>query len=78
MTTKALDYDQGSPDDEIDVIVKSIPFLVNSDEVMVEEIGMNGIGGFNFFYRVQKSDSIQCTGVHAMQMFQLTIGLSSQ
>ena len=44
-------------DDEIDVIVKSIPFLVSNDEVKVEENGTNGIGWFNISYRVQNSDS---------------------
>ena len=42
-------------DDEIDMIVKSIPFLVSNDEVKVEENGTNGIGWFNFSYRVQNS-----------------------
>ena len=57
LTIEALDYDQTSEDDEIDVIVKSIPFLVNNDEVNVEEIGTNGIGWFNFSYHLQNSDS---------------------
>ena len=39
------------------MIVKSIPFLVNNAEVKVEENGANGIGWFNFSYRVQNSDS---------------------
>ena len=56
MTLEALDDDSSSYD-EIDVIVKSIPLLVNNDEVKVEENGTNGIGWFNFSYRVQKSDS---------------------
>ena len=57
MTIRALDFDYGSNHDQIDVIVKSIPFLVNNDEVKVEENGTNGIGWFNFSYRVQNSDS---------------------
>ena len=39
------------------MIVKSIPFLVNNDDVKVEENGTNGIGWFDFSYRVQNSDS---------------------
>ena len=57
MTIKAFNYDYGSNHDEIDVIVKSIPFLVNNAEVKVEENGTNGIAWFNFIYRVQNSDS---------------------
>ena len=63
LTIQALDYDydwqydDNWENDEIDMIVKSIPFLVNNDEVEVEGIGTNGIGWFNFSYRVQNSDS---------------------
>ena len=56
MTIDALDYNK-IWNDEIDVIVKSIPFHANNDEVKVEETGTNGIGWFNFSYRVQNFDS---------------------
>ena len=56
LTIEALDYDDNQ-DDEIDVIVKSISFFVNNDDVKVEENGTNGIGWFNFSYRVQNSDN---------------------
>ena len=56
MTIEASDFDHDG-DDEIDVIVKSYPFLANNDEVKVEGNGTNDIGWFNFSYYVQNSDS---------------------
>ena len=57
MTITAFEYDGELKKDEMDVIVKSILFLLNNDEVKVEENGTNGIGWFNFSYRVQNSDN---------------------
>ena len=39
------------------MIAKSIPFQANNNEVKVEENGTNGIGWFNFSYRLQNSDN---------------------
>ena len=57
MTIKALDYDHDGENDEIDVIVKTIPMLVNNDKVKIEENGINSTGWFKFSYRVQNFDS---------------------
>ena len=57
MTLEALDDNPNGKLDEIDVILKRIPLLVNNDEVKIEENGTNGIGWFYFSYRVQNSDS---------------------
>ena len=55
LTITAFDFDYDWEHDVIDLIMKSIPLQVNNDEVKVEENGTNGIGWFNFSYRVQNS-----------------------
>ena len=59
LTIEAWDsnwFDYGT-DQEIDVTVKSIRFEETNNKVNVVENGTNGIGQFNYSYRIQHFDS---------------------
>ena len=53
LTIEAWDYYNIDKNQEIDIIVKNIPFQEAKYEVNVVEIGSNSIGEFDFSYRVE-------------------------
>ena len=59
---EALDFISNQYYHEIDVIVKSILFVVNKDKIKIEEVGRNGIGWFNLTYHVQNLDGTNAYG----------------
>ena len=61
LTIEAWDYYNNDKNQEIDIIVKSIPFQEVKEEVNIWELGTNGIGMFYFSYRVEDFSNINCT-----------------
>ena len=53
MTIEVWDFDPDSNHDEIDVLVKSIPVVVNNNKIKIEEVGRNNLGWFNLTYHMQ-------------------------
>ena len=58
LTVQALDFVSYEHHNEIDDIVKNIPFQANKNEVKIEEVGTNGIGLFDLTYQMQNLDTL--------------------
>ena len=65
LTIEAWDYYNNDKNQEIDIIVKSIPFREVEDEVNIVEFGTNGIGQFDFSYRIEDFSNNCSTGSDA-------------
>ena len=62
LTIEAWDYFNNDKNQEMDILVKSIPFQEAKDDVNIVEMGTNGIGVFDFSYRVEDfSNNNTCT-----------------
>ena len=71
LTLIAWDFDENDIHQEIDAFAKSIPFEETENKVNVVENGTNGIGQFNYFYRIQNFGSKIAMNVPSIQLQQL-------